>query len=175
MRTALCLPLSSVPPRLSGPSLPSPPSMLKSFEAHMWADSAHFSSRHDSFYVSQVLNRHRIEAYRVIMNPNTLERQARPGHPVTCQYCRVLYLSTQSLCASVCPREGSLGYAHQLTRPSTLSSVFLEGQCHGRWHKQHKRAKAQCTERDLCFSVMFWITAQLKSQRILPANKCWKC
>lgn len=52
-------PLSSVPPLISGPSLsasptPSPaspllPTVLKSFEAQMWADSGYFLSRHDSF------------------------------------------------------------------------------------------------------------------------------
>lgn len=57
-------PLSSVPPRLSGPSLPSPPFMLKSFEAHMWADSAYFSTRRRSFYGLQVLHRRRTEASR---------------------------------------------------------------------------------------------------------------
>lgn len=112
MRTALCHPLSSVPPLLSGPShpaspLPSPPSVLKSFEAQMLADSGYFSPRPRQFYVSQALNTHRTEAYRVIMNPNTFEGRARPGHPGTCQYCHGLYSSARRLCGrAICVSEG---------------------------------------------------------------------
>lgn len=72
-------------PFTPGPSLPSSPSVLKSFEApHMWADIAYFSSCHNSFCVSQVPNRHQIEDYRVMLNSNTLEKRKWPQPLVSC-------------------------------------------------------------------------------------------
>lgn len=104
---------ASSPLRSISPFIPSPPSTLKSFEAQMWADSGYFSSRPRQFYVSLALNTHRIEAYRVIMNPNTSEGQTRPrpSRDLPILSCFILICSSSCACASVCRREGSQGQA----------------------------------------------------------------
>lgn len=51
----------------------------------------------------------------------------------------MVYIRLLGDCAdepSVCPREGSRGYVHQLAKRTTVASGSLEVQCHGSWHKQ---------------------------------------
>lgn len=96
-------PLISPPCLLASPAhlSPLPPPVLKSFEVHMWADSAYFSHTPPQFLrVTSAQLDVRREARCVIMHPDTLERHARLGHPASCQYCHVLYLSASTLCVS---------------------------------------------------------------------------
>lgn len=176
-------PLSSVPPLISGPSLsasppPSPaspllPTVLKSFEAQMWADSGYFLSRHDSFMCHKRSIHIGYKQYRVIMNPNTLAGRSRPGHPGTCQYCHVLYSSlpqphTLGVCVLTKPclsRGGFTGLQPPaIAIPSTLPSPKLEGQRQSPWRKQHKRGKVVMQREDslLCYPMIFWLTEHSK-------------
>lgn len=77
---------------------PSPPSVLKSFEAQMWADSGYFLSCRGSF-MSQALDTHRTEAHRVITNPNTLAGRKPHGPANTVMFYARLLSGLVCLCA----------------------------------------------------------------------------
>lgn len=95
--------LTSTPSPLFSPvhlpsRLPSPPSVLKSFEAQMWADSGYFLSRRGSF-MSQTLNTRRTEAHRVVTNPNTMAGREPHGPANTVVFYARLLSELACLCA----------------------------------------------------------------------------
>lgn len=113
------LPFSSPTSPVHLPSRPlSPPSMLKSLEAQMWADSGYFLSRCGSFMCHKCSIRIGQKRTGAIMNPNTLTGQEPPGPANSV----VFYARLLSEC--LCADGGSMGLQSPARWDALCRSLF---------------------------------------------------